>query len=38
MPCHPVIGADGSLTGYAAGLEAKRLPLDLEKGRKKTAD
>ncbi len=31
-PCHRVIGSDGSLTGYAAGLEAKRYLLDLEKG------
>ncbi|MEU1019120.1 methylated-DNA--[protein]-cysteine S-methyltransferase [Streptomyces sp. NPDC005898] len=29
-PCHRVIGADGSLTGYAGGLERKRLLLDLE--------
>ena len=32
VPCHRVIGSDGSLTGYAAGLEAKRYLLDLEKG------
>ncbi|WP_448630031.1 methylated-DNA--[protein]-cysteine S-methyltransferase [Cellulomonas soli] len=30
VPCHRVIGADGSLTGFAAGLEAKRTLLDLE--------
>lgn len=28
----PVIGADGSLTGYAGGLEVKRALLDLEGG------
>lgn len=30
IPCHRVIGANGSLTGYAGGMEAKRLLLDLE--------
>ena len=30
VPCHRVVGADGSLTGYAGGLEAKRALLDLE--------
>ncbi|HEX6040505.1 methylated-DNA--[protein]-cysteine S-methyltransferase [Longimicrobium sp.] len=30
IPCHRVIGANGSLTGYAGGLEAKRLLLELE--------
>ncbi|MDF6018181.1 methylated-DNA--[protein]-cysteine S-methyltransferase [Streptomyces sp. JH34] len=31
-PCHRVIGASGALTGYAGGLERKRLLLDLENG------
>lgn len=31
-PCHRVIGSDGSLTGYAGGLEVKRVLLDLEAG------
>ena len=30
VPCHRVIGADGSLTGYAGGLPRKRKLLDLE--------
>jgi methylated-DNA-[protein]-cysteine S-methyltransferase len=32
VPCHRVIGADGSLTGYGGGLDRKRLLLDLEGG------
>jgi len=32
IPCHRVIGADGSLTGYGGGLPRKRLLLDLESG------
>lgn len=31
--CHRVVGADGSLTGYAAGLERKQWLLNLEAGR-----
>ncbi|GAA4738039.1 methylated-DNA--[protein]-cysteine S-methyltransferase [Phytohabitans rumicis] len=31
-PCHRVVGADGKLTGYAAGLERKRYLLNLEGG------
>ena len=31
VPCHRVIGANGSLTGYAGGVERKRFLLDLEK-------
>lgn len=30
VPCHRVIGAGGSLTGFGGGLRAKRLLLDLE--------
>lgn len=30
IPCHRVIGRDGSLTGYAGGLANKRTLLDLE--------
>ncbi len=32
VPCHRVIGADGSLTGYGGGLERKRFLLELEAG------
>ena len=32
VPCHRVIGADGSLTGYGGGMERKRFLLDLETG------
>ncbi|GLZ53875.1 methylated-DNA--[protein]-cysteine S-methyltransferase [Actinomycetospora sp. NBRC 106378] len=30
VPCHRVIGASGSLTGYGGGMERKRALLDLE--------
>ena len=30
VPCHRVVGSDGSLTGYAGGLEMKRALLELE--------
>ena len=30
IPCHRVVGADGSLTGYAGGLALKRALLALE--------
>ena len=32
VPCHRIIGANGSLTGYAGGLERKTSLLRLEKG------
>lgn len=31
VPCHRVIGADGSLTGYAGGTDMKEKLLELEK-------
>ena len=31
VPCHRVVGTDGSLTGYAGGLDVKRRLLSLEK-------
>jgi len=30
LPCHRVIGANGSLTGFGGGLDVKRFLLDLE--------
>ncbi len=30
VPCHRVVGSDGSLTGYAGGLDRKRALLQLE--------
>ena len=33
VPCHRVIGSDGSLTGYGGGLWRKQWLLDLESGR-----
>jgi methylated-DNA-[protein]-cysteine S-methyltransferase len=32
VPCHRVIGADGSLTGFGGGMDRKRFLLDLEAG------
>jgi methylated-DNA-[protein]-cysteine S-methyltransferase len=33
VPCHRILASDGSLGGYAGGLEAKRVLLQLERGR-----
>jgi len=30
VPCHRVVGSDGSLTGYAGGLDVKKRLLDIE--------
>jgi methylated-DNA-[protein]-cysteine S-methyltransferase len=30
LPCHRIVGANGSLTGYGGGLPAKKLLLELE--------
>jgi methylated-DNA-[protein]-cysteine S-methyltransferase len=32
VPCHRVIGSDGSLTGFGGGIENKRKLLELERG------
>jgi methylated-DNA-[protein]-cysteine S-methyltransferase len=32
IPCHRVIGANGSLTGYGGGMERKKFLLELEQG------
>jgi len=31
VPCHRIVGSDGSLTGYAGGLDRKRALLELER-------
>jgi O-6-methylguanine DNA methyltransferase len=31
VPCHRVVGSDGSLTGYGGGLDVKRKLLEMEK-------
>ena len=33
LPCHRVIGANGSLTGFGGGIDTKATLLDLEQGR-----
>ncbi|MBS4069874.1 methylated-DNA--[protein]-cysteine S-methyltransferase [Algoriphagus aquatilis] len=30
LPCHRILGSDGSLTGYAGGLDRKKALLELE--------
>jgi methylated-DNA-[protein]-cysteine S-methyltransferase len=37
IPCHRIIGKNGTLTGFAGGLEAKRFLLDLEQSRRLAA-
>lgn len=34
VPCHRVIGANGSLTGFGGGIPAKRALLELERGQR----
>jgi len=31
VPCHRVLGSDGSLTGYGGGLDVKRKLLEMER-------
>lgn len=31
LPCHRIVGADGSLTGFGGGLDVKRQLLDMER-------
>lgn len=38
VPCHRVIGSDGSLTGYAGGMDKKKILLELEKNGRFMAD
>jgi len=33
IPCHRVLGSDGSLTGFAGGIDKKSFLLDLERGK-----
>ena len=35
IPCHRVVGSDGSLTGYAGGLDVKKALLDFERSNNK---
>lgn len=36
IPCHRVIGADGSLTGYGGGIDVKKWLLNHERGERGT--
>jgi len=38
VPCHRVVGADGSLVGYAGGLDRKRYLLELEEPAERKAE
>jgi len=38
IPCHRVIGANGSLTGFGGGLPTKRYLLELERGKAKAGE
>lgn len=38
IPCHRVIGSDGALTGYAAGIGIKQRLLDLERAARLRAE
>jgi len=33
LPCHRIVGSDGSLTGYAGGLDRKKILLTIEHAR-----
>ena len=37
VPCHRVIGSNGSLTGYGGGVDRKRTLLDMERSRTTTS-
>lgn len=38
IPCHRVIGSDGSLVGFGAGMDVKQFLLDLEQGKITSSD
>jgi methylated-DNA-[protein]-cysteine S-methyltransferase len=37
LPCHRIIGSDGSLTGYGGGIDTKRYLLELESNKSNKA-